>query len=105
MSAINETVLMIAVGVIFCSVVLCGSFGAHVASIWLKNRREERRLEIKMRELRNEDRLQEERKNWWALTQQQSQTIKELNDKVLELSRNYEINKSLLAKAEKLKVM
>lgn len=99
MQGINETVLMIATGIVFASVVLCGSFGAHVASLWLKNRREERKLEIRMRELRNEDRLQEERKNWWGLTQQQSQTIKELNDQLLEMSRNYERSKQLLAKA------
>ena len=103
MEGINETVLMIAVGVVFCSVVLCGSFAAHVASLWLKNRREERKLEIRVRELRNEDRLKEERQNWWRLTQQQAATIERLNGQIMELSRNYQINKALLAQADRVK--
>lgn len=98
---INETVLMIAVGVVFCTITICGAFTAHVATLWAKNKKDERKAEKLMRELRNQDLFEKERGNWIGLVEHQRDQIEKLNAQLLELTRNYNINKSLLAQAER----
>ena len=98
---INETVLMVAVGIVFCTIVVFGAFTAHVATLWAKNKKDERKAEKIMRELRNQDLFEKERGNWIGLVEHQRDQIDKLNAQLLEITRNYNINKSLLAQAER----
>ena len=84
--------------VIFCSVVISGTFTSQVAVLWIKNKREERKHESIEREKDREDRFKAERKAWAELAKDQADRLAKLSDELVKVTRQYEQAKTIMDK-------
>lgn len=98
MYGINDKLFTIGLFVLFTTVVIGGVFTSQVAVVWLKNKREERKNEMRIREMDRIDRFEKERNAWYELTKDQNQRIAQMSEELARLTRNYENAKTLMSK-------
>lgn len=97
----QEMLLWVITAVLFITVVLGGVFATSAASIWFRNRREERRNTVRAAEARSSERFNRERDSWLAILAEKDkeiETLKALNEK---LNKNYDIATKILSVAER----
>ena len=97
----QQMFMYVCTAVLFITVVLGGVFSSNAASIWLKNKREERAARYALAELRHDDRMDKERSDWMRLVQEKDGYIKSLQNELLRISKNHEIAMNLLKESER----
>ena len=102
---INEKLYAAGIAVIFIAVVVGGTFVWAAMSIWLKNRREQRRWDGYQREKDREDRLEKQRNEWIGIIKDQNERYAKMVEEVAQISaewaktqNNYERAKQLMQK-------
>ena len=96
----QEMLLWVITAVLFITVVLGGVFATSAASIWFRNRREERRNTVRAAEARSSERFNRERDSWLAILAEKVKELERLNEMVSRLEKNYEIATRILQNAE-----
>lgn len=92
---------MIATGVQFIGIIVGGTLGVEMCAMWLRNKREERRITVRTAEARSSERFDGERNSWLAILAEKDreiETLKAINER---LNKNYEIATKILAVAER----
>ena len=92
---------MIATGVQFIGIIVGMTLGVEMCAMWLRNKREERRITVRTAEARSSERFDTERSSWLAIRAEKDreiETLKALNER---LNKNYEIATKILAVAER----
>lgn len=100
MYTLSERVLMGMYAVLFLMVLIGGVFTANAVSMWLANRREERRAYRDKRLKKAEEKMDQETANWIALVNAKSDTITALQVECRELQRRLARMEDLLAVSE-----
>lgn len=95
---IAERIFVAGLFILFTTVVIGGVFTSQVAVVWLKNKREERRNEARIRESERIDRFENERNAWYELAKEQNQRIAQMSEELARLTKNYENAKTLMGK-------
>ena len=98
-----EKALLTSSILLFCSITLASVFAAHCATIWLKNRREDRSRQHKQEEARFIQRADNERKEWSRLLTEKDAQIGKLLDEIGMLTTTLDRTKKLLEKSEELR--
>lgn len=98
MSGISDDVFIVCTAVLFVTVVIGGMFASNAASIWLKNRREERANKLAITESRHDEQHERERNEWAKLLREKDAYIKSLHNELLRESRRNELAIQLLRK-------
>lgn len=96
----QEMALWVCTAVLFITVVLGGVFAANAASIWFRNRREERQNTIRAAEVRQAERFNRERDSWLEILAEKDQQLARMNELVSRLEKNYDIATRILQTAE-----
>ena len=86
--------------VLFVTVILAGTFGVEIASVWLRNRREERANTVREAEKRIGERFDRERESWLAILGEKDRELESMTQMVKRLEKNYEIATKVLAVAD-----
>lgn len=100
MNAISNDVFIVCTAILFVTVVIGGMFASNAASIWLKNRREERANKLAVAEARHDEQHEREREDWMKLLQEKDAYIKSLSNELLRTAKNNEIAMRLLRESE-----
>ena len=100
MSGISNDVFIVCTAVLFVTVVIGGMFAGNAASIWLKNRREERANKFAIAEARHDAKHEQERNEWMRLLHEKDAYIKALHNELLRVSRNHDTAMKLLKESE-----
>lgn len=100
----QQMFMFVCTTVLFITVIIGGMFASNAASIWLKNRREERTARYALAELRHDDRMDKERSDWMRLVQDKDEYIKSLQNELLRVSKSHEIAMNLLKESERQRV-
>ena len=102
---INEKLYAAGIAVIFIAVVVGGTFIWASMSIWLRNRREQRRWDGYQREKDREDRLEKQRNEWIGIIRDQNARYAKMVEEVAQISaewaktqNNYERAKQIMQK-------
>lgn len=98
-----EKALLTSSILLFCSVTLAAVFASHCATIWLKNRREDRSRKHKKEEARFIKRADDEREEWSRLLTEKDRQIERLLDNIATLTSALDRAKKLLEKSEELR--
>lgn len=96
----QQMVQLVLTTVLFITVILAGVFGAEISANWLRNRREQRRGDVREAEQRMSDRYDRERNSWLEIIAEKDREIDVLNGMVKKLEKNYEIATRVLAVAD-----
>lgn len=100
MSGISNDVFIVCTAVLFVTVVIGGMFASNAASIWIKNRREERAAKYERDELRHDEKHEMERNTWIQLLQEKDAYIKSLHNELLRTSKDRDLAIRLLKESE-----
>ena len=98
---ISEKVFIGGLSVMFCMIVIGFVALIYSASIWAKNKRNERIEYAEMRQQEISARANHEREEWMELLKIKDEKISSLTAKLNETTRLYEINKQLLEQSER----
>lgn len=98
-----EKTLLLSSVLLFCSIALGSVFAAHCATIWLKNRREDRSRRHKREETRFIQRADAERAEWSRLLSEKDKQIGKLLDEIGMLTSALNRTKQLLEKSEQMR--
>lgn len=98
---IQRTALLLCTVCLFCTTVIGGLFLSNAASLWLRNRREERRARAAEKEIRANAWAENEREQWFALLARKDAELQALQNELLRVSKNCEIASRLLRESEK----
>lgn len=96
-----NTAMLVCTGVLFVTVLIGGTFAANAASVWLRNRREERDARERAQEARQNDFAERERDRWVELLAEREGRIEALTAEVARLTRLNEISSRLLETSER----
>ena len=96
-----QTGMIICSSILFFTVIVAGMFASSAASVWIRNRREERASAERIQTARADESRDRERNEWVSLLRQKDEQINSLNNEVLRLSRNYDVARKLLQVAAK----
>ena len=95
---IAEKIYVTGLFILFTTVVVGGVFTSQVAVLWLRNKREERRNEARIRESERLDRFENERNAWYELAKDQNERIAKMSEELARITKNYENAKTLMGK-------
>ena len=98
-----EKTLLLSSVLMFCAVSLACVFASHCATIWLKNRREDRSRQHKAEESRILKRADADRAEWSKLLSEKDAQISRLLDEIGMLTSALDRTKKLLEKSESLR--
>ena len=98
-----EKALLTSSVLLFCSIALGSVFASHCATIWLKNRREDRSRQHKREEARFIQRADAEREEWSKLLTEKDAQIGKLLDEIGMLTSALDRTKVLLQKSEEMR--
>lgn len=96
----RETVQWVLTTVQFVTVILAGVFILEIASVWLRNKREERANTVREAEQRMSARYDQERTSWLAILSEKDRELASMTDMMAKLQKNYDIATRILNVAE-----
>ena len=100
---VADKVFIVCTIVLFITAIIGGMFAVNAASIWIKNRREERASREREHEARVFAFAENERERWIQLLHEREQEIRKLTDEVDRLSTMNDVAGKLLTESERLR--
>ena len=87
----------------FIMIVIAGTFAIELATIWIRNRREERRNTVRDAEARVRALYDRERESWMSILSEKDRELENLNVMMTRLQKNYDIATRVLSSASEIK--